>query len=92
MYNSFEMKKNLDFKPGDTLKVTLKGQPPFEGICLARHGGNEPGATFTLRAIVAGVGVEKIYPLHSPLIEKIEIKKKGKVKRAKLYYLRKVSR
>lgn len=61
----------------------------FEGLVIARHGGNEPGATFMVRKIASGgVAVEKIYPLHLPSILKIEILKKHKVKRAKLYYLR----
>ena len=62
----------------------------FEGIIIARKHGKEPGATITVRKEVSGVGVERIFPLHSPLIEKIEILKRGKVRRAKLYYLRKV--
>ncbi len=61
----------------------------FEGIVLARKHGNEPGATFTVRATVAGVGMEKNYPIHSPVISKIEIlTSPKKVSRAKLYYLR----
>lgn len=64
----------------------------FEGIVLARKHGSEPGATFTVRATVAGVGMEKVYPLHSPVISKIEIlSSPKKVKRAKLYFLRDVS-
>lgn len=62
----------------------------FEGIVLARKHGKEIGATITVRKIISGIGVEKIFPLHSPTIEKIEIIKRGKVRRAKLYYLRKV--
>jgi len=60
----------------------------FEGLVLARKHGNEPGATITVRKIIDGIGVEKIFPLHSPLIKSIEIIKRGKVRRAKLYYLR----
>ena len=64
----------------------------FEGIILARKHGKEIGATITVRAVVAGVGVEKIYPLHSPTIKKIEIlQEPAKYRRAKLYYLRKTS-
>ncbi len=61
----------------------------FEGMVLARKHGKEIGATITVRKIISGIGCEKIFPLHSPLIEKIEILKRGKVRRAKLYYLRK---
>lgn len=64
----------------------------FEGIILSRKHGKEIGATITIRAVVAGVGVEKIYPLYSPLIKKIEIlQEPAKYRRAKLYYLRKAS-
>jgi len=93
--------KSIEIKPGMLVKVyqkikelDVKGQPKeriqvFEGIIIARHGGSEPGATFTVRKIAAdGVGVEKIYPLHSPTITKVEIVKTHKVRRAKLYYLR----
>jgi large subunit ribosomal protein L19 len=61
----------------------------FEGIVIARKHGNEIGATITVRKEISGIGVEKIFPIHSPTIEKIEILKEGKRKRAKLYYLRK---
>jgi large subunit ribosomal protein L19 len=65
---------------------------PFGGIVIARKHGKEIGATITVRREIAGIGVEKIFPLHSPLIEKIEILKRGKVRRAKLYYLRKAKK
>jgi large subunit ribosomal protein L19 len=61
----------------------------FEGIVIAKKHGNEIGATITVRKEISGIGVEKIFPIHSPTIEKIEILKEGKRKRAKLYYLRK---
>jgi large subunit ribosomal protein L19 len=86
-----------DFRPGDTLRVHVKVKEGvreriqvFEGIVIARqHGGlNE---TFTVRKISSGVGVERIFPLHCPSIDKIEVKRQGKVRRAKLYYLRKLS-
>lgn len=65
----------------------------FEGLVLARKHGSEPGATFTVRATVAGVGMEKIYPLHSPRIEKVDIlSSPRKVHRAKLYYIRNLSK
>jgi len=61
----------------------------FEGIVISRKHGKEIGATITIRKEISGIGVERIFPLHSPTIEKIEILKRGKVRRAKLYYLRK---
>ncbi len=88
-------RKALGIKPGDTVKVHQKivdkGKTRlqvFEGVVLARKHGDEPGATFTVRKVSSGVGVEKIYPLYSPLIEQIEIVKRAKVRRAKLYYIR----
>jgi len=91
-----QLKKNLpDIRPGDTIRVYQKIKEKdkeriqiFEGVVLARKHGSEPGATITVRKVVSGVGVERIFPIHSPNIEKIEIVKKGKVRRAKLYYLR----
>ncbi len=82
------------FKPGDTLKVYVKvkeGEKEriqiFQGLCIARkHGGLRE--TFTVRKISQGVGVERIFPLHSPFIEKIEVIRVGRVRRAKLYYIR----
>ena len=65
----------------------------FEGLVLARKHGREPGATFTVRATVAGVGVEKVYPIHSPTISKVDIvSSPRKVSRAKLYYIRNLSK
>ena len=64
----------------------------FEGVVIARKHGSEPGATITVRRVKKGFGVEQIFPLHSPLIEKIELVKRGRVRRAKLYYLRGVGR
>ena len=60
----------------------------FEGMVLKRHGGNEPGATITVRKMSDGIGVEKIFPIHLPAIAKIEVKKKFRVRRAKLNYLK----
>ena len=60
----------------------------FEGLIIARKHGKEIGATITVRKIISGIGVERVFPIHLPAIEKIEIVKRGKVRRAKLYYLR----
>lgn len=101
-----EKRKNLDIKPGDTLKVWQRivegkdksGKPKvrlqlFEGLVLARKHGVEPGAMITVRKVASGVGVEKTFPLYSPMIEKMEVARRAKVRRAKLYYIReKVSR
>jgi len=85
-----------DIRSGDTVKVYQKIKEGdkertqiFEGLVIARKHGQEMGSTITVRKIISGVGVERIFPLHSPVIEKIEISKKGKARRAKLYYLRK---
>ena len=91
-----QTKNNLpDIRPGDTIKVYQKIKEKdkeriqaFEGLVLCRKHGQEAGATITVRKVVSGVGVERIFPLHSPLIDKIEVVKKGKARRAKLYYLR----
>jgi large subunit ribosomal protein L19 len=74
-------------------EVTPKGEEKeriqvFEGTVLKRRGGDEPGATITVRKISDGIGVEKIFPIHLPAIAKIEVKKKFRVRRAKLNYLR----
>jgi len=72
-------------KEGDKERVQI-----FEGLVLARKHGKEAGATITVKKIISGIGVERIIPLHSPTLEKIEIIKSGKVRRAKLYYLRRL--
>lgn len=97
--------KNIsDLRPGQTVRVhhkikemTPKGELKervqiFEGVVIARKHGNEPGATITVRKISEGVGVEKIFPLHSPVVPKIEVVKETKVRRAKLYYLKETGR
>ena len=92
---NMEERKALGLRPGDTVRVHQKIQDKgktriqiFEGLVLARKHGDEPGATFTVRKVASGVGVEKIYPLYSPLIDKLEIVKRAKVRRSKLYYIR----
>lgn len=78
-------------KPGAKVKV-YEGTTPFTGLVIARKHGKEAGATFTVRGIYAGVGVEKIYPIHSPSITKIQIlSSPKKVHRSKLYFVRKIS-
>ncbi len=85
-----------NFGPGDTVKVHAKireGQKEriqiFQGVVIRKRKGTT-GATFTVRKISYGVGVERIFPLHSPMIDKVEVVSKGKVRRARLYYLRKL--
>jgi large subunit ribosomal protein L19 len=78
-------------KAGAKVRV-YEGKTPFTGLVIARKHGSEPGATFTVRTMLAGVGVEKIYPIHSPAIVKVEIvSSPKKVHRSKLYFVRKIS-
>ncbi|MBU0611936.1 50S ribosomal protein L19 [Patescibacteria group bacterium] len=89
-------REKLDFKAGDTVRVWSKipeekGKfrlQAFEGIVLARKHGTEIGATFTVRKVASGVGVERIFPIYSPMIDRIEITKKARARRSKLYYVR----
>lgn len=93
-------RKSLDMRAGDTVRVFVKIKEmgkdkkdrtrlqAFEGLVLARKHGTEPGATFTVRKVSGGVGVERIFPLYSPIIDKIEIVRRTKVRRSKLYYIR----
>ena len=92
---NIEQRRKLEIKPGDTVRVHQKIQEKgktriqvFEGLVLAVKHGKEPGGTFTVRKVASGVGVEKIFPIYSPIIDKIEIVKRSKVRRAKLYYIR----
>jgi large subunit ribosomal protein L19 len=88
-------RKAFDIKSGDTIrvwqKIVEKGKTrlqAFEGLVIAVKHGKEAGATFTVRRVASGVGVEKIFPLYSPMIESIETLKRSKVRRAKLYHIR----
>lgn len=84
-----------DFKAGDTVRVgykvtegTRSRVQNYEGVCIARKGGSGIGASFTVRKISFGEGVERVFPLYSTNIDAIEVVRRGKVRRAKLYYLR----
>ena len=88
------LRKVPDFKPGDTLRVNVKIKDgerervqAYEGVCIARSGGGIH-ENFTVRKISFGEGVERVFPLLSPMIDSIEVKRRGVVRRAKLYYLR----
>ena len=92
---NIEARKNLDLRTGDSVRVIQKIEEKgktrlqtFEGLVLARKHGKEAGATFTVRRVKNGMGVEKIFPLYSPIIDQIEIIKRSKVRRSKLYYVR----
>ena len=84
-----------DLKPGDTVRVWQKIEEKgktrlqaFEGLVLGRKHGNEAGGTFTVRKVASGVGVEKIFPVHSPVIDRVELIKRARMRRAKLYFIR----
>jgi len=86
-----------DFRPGDTIKVMVRVREgdkerlqAFEGVCVGRRGGGV-SETFMVRKVSAGVGVERLFPLHSPSIASVEMVRKGKVRRAKMYYLRRLA-
>ncbi|MBU2540254.1 50S ribosomal protein L19 [Patescibacteria group bacterium] len=95
-FNQSQLKNNLpDIRPGDTIRIHQKIKEGdkeriqiFEGVVIARKHGQGVSSTITVRKVLSGVGVERIFPVHSPAIAKIEISKKSKVRRAKLYYLR----
>lgn len=91
-----ELKKEIpDFKAGDTIRVGYKVTEGsrtriqnYEGVCIARKGGNGIGGSFTVRKISFGEGVERVFPLHSTNIDSISVVRRGRVRRAKLYFLR----
>lgn len=87
-----------EFGPGDTVRVSVRvvegnreRVQVFEGIVIALHAPKTPDGTFMVRRVTHGVGVERIFPINSPRIEKIEVVRRGKVRRAKLYYLRRLT-
>jgi large subunit ribosomal protein L19 len=92
-----QMRKDIPvFKAGDTLKVHVRiteGDKQriqlFQGVCIARHN-KGAGSSFMVRKVSNGVGVERVFPLHAPTVERIEVLTVGRVRRAKLYYLRKL--
>lgn len=93
------VKKNIpDFSSGDTVSVEVKVKEgnkerlqKYEGVVIARHGKKGVDATFTVRKISNGIGVERIFPLHSPLLSSINVKRRGKVRRSKLNYLKNIT-
>jgi len=92
---NIEERKKTDIRSGDTVRVWQKIKEgdktrlqAFEGIIIAKKHGAESGATFTVRRLSGGFGVERVFPLYSPNIEKIELVRRSKTRRAKLYYIR----
>ena len=93
---NIEARKKLDVRAGDNVRVWQKIEEDkgkfrlqaFEGIVLARKHGSEAGATFTVRKVIDGIGVERIFPLYSPMIDEVELIRRSKVRRAKLYFVR----
>lgn len=84
-----KVEKKGEKKKADAKKAEAKYRlQAFEGIVLARKHGTEMGATFTVRKVASGVGVERIFPLFSPMVDKIEVTKKSRARRSKLYYIR----
>ena len=93
---NIDFRKKLDIRPGDTIRVWQKIEEDkgkfrlqaFEGLVLARKHGREAGGTFTVRKVIDGVGVERVFPLYSPMIDEVEMIRRSKVRRAKLYFIR----
>ncbi len=92
-----QMRERPEFRPGDTVRVHAKiiegGRERiqvYEGIVIGRNGGGST-ETFTVRRVTHGVGVERVFPVHSPRVDRIEVVRRGRVRRAKLYYLRGLS-
>ncbi len=93
---NMEERKNLDLRPGDQVRVWQKIEEDkgkfrlqaFEGLVLAHKHGREAGATFTVRKVIDGIGVERIFPIYSPMIDEIELVRRSKVRRSKLYFIR----
>jgi large subunit ribosomal protein L19 len=94
----FKLEKNPNisaFDPGDTVKVNVRIREgdrervqAFQGVVIRCRHGDTPGADFTVRRMSGAIGIERIFPLHSPLVESVEVVRRGSVRRAKLYYLR----
>jgi len=92
------VKKDIpEFRPGDRVRIhvrVVEGEKSriqiFEGEVIGRRGGNGLRATFTVRKTSGGVGVERVFPLHAPIVEQVEVVRPGRVRRSKLYYLRKL--
>jgi len=90
-----EFRKKLDIRPGDNIRVWQKIEEAkgkfrlqaFEGLVIARKHGKEAGAMFTVRKVIDGIGVERIFPLYSPMIDSVEMIRRSKVRRAKLYFV-----
>ncbi|KKS36694.1 MAG: 50S ribosomal protein L19 [Candidatus Sungbacteria bacterium RIFCSPLOWO2_12_FULL_41_11] len=95
IFNKAQLRQIPEIKPGDTVKIYQKLKEgdkmrvqPFEGIIIAKKHGAGISGTITVRKVSAGIGIERVFPIHSPTIDKIEILKHAKVRRAKLYYIR----
>ena len=92
-----QLKKVPAFRPGDTVRIHTKIQEGdkeriqiYEGVVISMRG-SDVQASFTVRKVSYGIGVERVFPLHSPMIDRIEVKQRGQVRRAKLYYLRELA-